>query len=343
MEQTPSASLRMQLQVFRDYDTSGDGVIPTSELKAAFERLGAPITENQLAPLMTQFDTTGDGEISFSEFKGMVKYIFASVPHKKQWNRGPRMYLTPEQFNLYAATFRSTAGSDGQVSLGELQSLFTCCSMTVTPERLKHIMQEVDADHSGFLDEAEFMMLIIKAAGMKKRRVGPGLCPVSALQEEGWTLAELRRVGYEYKDFAEAGCTLEVLMGVFTAAELRKAGLGIHELLTLGWDCARAREAGFELASLASAGCSVQRIRFAGWDDASSAMSLKRLGFDASSLRHGGFSLSELQLAGYSLADLRLAGFAPASLSAMQQMLKSAPSSVRSIKSRVESDQRAEG
>lgn len=97
------------------------------------------------------------------------------------------MYLTPEAYKCYSQTFKERAGEDGFLSQAELEAFFRERKMNVSKEKMNAIMQEVDADGSGFVDESEFLSLMAKAAGAKKRKVGPGACSLASLVDEGWT------------------------------------------------------------------------------------------------------------------------------------------------------------
>mmetsp|Transcript_76568 Transcript_76568/g.237090 ORF Transcript_76568/g.237090 Transcript_76568/m.237090 type:complete len:352 (-) Transcript_76568:17-1072(-) len=326
IEPSPSALIAKHLQVFRDFDASRDGSISISELGAALEKVaGIRMPEAMLAKFAAGLDADGNGEICFSEFEELAKRLSEPVDRSRKKNRVPRLYLVPEQYDRYSASFQNVSGEDGKVTIDELQDLFVRCSMNVPPEKLKQIMTDVDDDGNGSLDEVEFMTLIIKAAGMKKRRLGPGICPLSSLVDEGWSLSEMRRAGYDYKDFVELGYPLEELTDVFSACELRKAGVPLMELLLVGWDCVGARVAGFELSELVTAGCTARKIRLAGWDDPPAASQMRQVGFKAADMRLGGWQLSELRLAGYSLPDLRLGGFSPAALSAVNRLVVPKP------------------
>lgn len=241
--------------------------------------------------------------------------------YKSRNIRIPRQYLTTEQYNQYCELFQNVAGEDGRLDLDGLHQFFQTNRIQVSRDRLQAIMSEVDNDSSGYLDEAEFMVLLIKAMAMKKRKVGPGLCPISQLRDEGWTFSELRRIGYDSLAFNELNprpdCT--ELLQLFSVAELKKSGMPLKELFDAGWDGAQGREAGYTLEELVEAKCTVRRIRTAGYSDLATAVLLRRLSVDAKQMQHGGWPLSELKLAGFSATDLRLAGYSTAALSALQQ------------------------
>jgi len=320
--ETDGTTLLKYLTVFREFDASGDGFISATELYQALEKSGLQLTQREFRKFLAEVDTDGNEQIDFKEFCELAKQLAATQSkYKAKSTRVPRAYLTPDMFEQYKAYFISVAGDDGQINVDELQQFFKLNRMTVTTERLKAIMQEVDDDASGYLDEGEFMVLLIKATGLKKRKVGPGLCSVDMLRDEGWSLLDMRRLGYECKDFTDAGYTVKNLIDVFSAAEFRKVGVTLKELLDAGWDGLKAREAGFELKELVDAGCGIRRMRASGWDDPPSAALMREFGLDAARMKLGGWALSELKIAGYSTMDLRLAGFSAAGIAAHEMVM----------------------
>jgi len=242
---------------------------------------------------------------------------------KTKMARIPRAYLAPAQFDQYVTLFREHAGEDGDLDTSELQDFFKKYGISVSAERLQGIMAEVDDDGSGTLGETEFLILLVKALGLKKRKIGPGQCDLKMLREETWSMIEIKRVGYECKDFVECGYTIEELLPLFSTLEFNRAGVVFPDMIAAGWDCAKAKECGYSLAEMVQAGCSVQRIRDAGFDDFNAAVSLRKNGTSAVTMRTGGWPLSELKKAGYSATELRLAGFSTLAVGAMQQLVAS--------------------
>jgi len=263
----------------------------------------------------------GDHEVSFAEFVELARKPSAPVSKAKaKISRLPRMYLNPDQYRQYQAAFREAAGKDMQVSFAELQALFTKHGMNMAPDKLQAIMADVDDDGSGYLEEIEFLTLLIKAAGMKKRKLGPDQCDISVLVNEGWLPGEIKKAGYEGQHFLKAGFSVEEVLDNFSIPELHKAGVTFAQLLEAGWDCAKACEGGFELQQLVAAGCSMEQIRLAGYEEPLHAAELRNMGIGVSAMRLGGWPLSDLRTAGYSMSDLRLGGFSAASLAALQKM-----------------------
>jgi len=320
--QSNSAQMIKYVKIFRELDTSGDGSISAAELQEALGKSGIRLSVRDFNKFLSAVDVDGSGEINFTEFLELSKLLFMSnTKSKMKGNRIPRMYITPDMYDKYSTIFRHRAGSDGQLDQNELQDFFAFCKIQVSAERLISIMTDVDQDQSGYLDESEFMILLIKALGLSKRKVGPGMCSLNQLVEEGWSHWEIRKAGFECHHFLEAGCPVGDLMEVFTAGEMKRAGVSFMDLMNDGWDCLQAREAGFELSELVNAGCSIRKMRYAGWDDLASAAQLRKLGISAAKMKLGGWTMSILKRAGYSTADLRLAGFSSAGLAAVQSIV----------------------
>jgi len=323
-EQTKSATLLRYLKIFRDFDLSGDGSVSPSEMKSALEADGILLSDKEFQSFMEEVGADCNADLNFAEFCELAKKLFgAHVKNKTKMARIPRAYLAPAQFDQYVTLFREHAGEDGDLDTSELQDFFKKYGISVSAERLQGIMAEVDDDGSGTLGETEFLILLVKALGLKKRKIGPGQCDLKMLREETWSMIEIKRVGYQCKDFVECGYTIEELLPLFSKLEFNRAGVVFPDMIAAGWDCAKAKECGYSLAEMVQAGCSVQRIRDAGFDDFNAAVSLRKNGTSAVTMRTGGWPLSELKKAGYSATELRLAGFSTLAVGAMQQLVAS--------------------
>jgi len=308
------------LRNFHEYDKTGAGTISIPEMKAVLRTTTIGLTERDLKSVLKQVDADGDGSVSFPEYLRLAqKLVEMQNKTKGKSSRIPRMYLEPAALKQYTDLFEGAAGEDGAISLNQLQEFLQQHKMAISEERLTSIMKEVDDDESGVLELDEFLILLIKALGIKRRKVGPEQNPASQLRQEGWALGELKKVGYDCAALREAGFSAADLMDVCTARELFLGGVPVPELLAAGWDCRHAKDAGFRLADLASAGASIRNLRTAGFTDVASVLALRKRGVQAWKLKLGGFTLSDLRSAGYSSAELRLAGFSSASLVALEK------------------------
>nr|GMD76231.1 probable calcium-binding protein CML18 [Ipomoea batatas]GMD78202.1 probable calcium-binding protein CML18 [Ipomoea batatas] len=59
-------------QLFKFFDSDGDGYITAAELAHSMAKLGHALTEEELTEMITEADTDGDGRISFQEFSQAI-------------------------------------------------------------------------------------------------------------------------------------------------------------------------------------------------------------------------------------------------------------------------------
>jgi hypothetical protein len=247
----------------------------------------------------------------------MVKTLSNSAVEYRAHNIIPRWYMTAEQVEQYGVLFREEAGADGHIDSKEMADFMGRVGLKISADNLDAIMHELDQDGSGFIEEDEFLVLIVKIAKMRKRKVGPGLCPLAQLVKEGWSHRDLIKIGYKSQDFRDAGFSIAELLKLFTVPELTKGGVALQDLLQTNWNGEDGRDAGFTLNEMYESRCSVQKIRTAGYKDVMSAVHLRKLGIGAKQMQLGGFSISDLKMSGFSGAELRVAGFSHAALQAV--------------------------
>merc|ERR1712178_274687 len=162
--------------------------------------------------------------------------------------------------------------------------------MTTACISLTSAADEASGKQSQTHTSTDFKLLL----NLKKRKIGSGQHDLQELKEEGFSNVELKRVGYEYKDFIASGYKLEDLLPVFPAVELSKSGVRLSDMVANGWDCARGRDVGHGVFEMVQAGCSVQQLREAGHTDAGAAALCRRAGISAAKMKAGGWKLSEL-------------------------------------------------
>lgn len=350
-EQTRSAAVLRSLQIFRKFDYNGCGFLCPAVAKEALEAEGVMLAESDFQKLVLEVrgiaeappadpdappaeeqspDQAVDAKeeaqsIDFLEFVELSKRHLANhTKAKTKLGKIPRAYLGAALWGQYVSTFREFADASGQLERSALQDVLSKCVVEVTQERLQSILSEVvDDDKASSLGETEFLLILVKALNLKKRKVGPKECDMKELREEGWTVIELKRAGYDYKDFIESGYKLEDIMCVFTPSDFSKAGVSLSEMVAAGWDCYRGKEYGHSIADMVQAGCTLQRLRDAGYTDLDAAAALKSLGIPPATLRAARWKLSELRRVGFSVTELRQAGFSSSAVNAVQQLAAS--------------------
>ena len=62
------------IDVFRQFDANGDGVLTHDEFRTGLRQLRAPLTEDEIALLVDYMDKDGDGTIDYFEFQRGIVY-----------------------------------------------------------------------------------------------------------------------------------------------------------------------------------------------------------------------------------------------------------------------------
>jgi calmodulin len=72
----PDDTLRAAFAVF---DSNGDGTISAEEVRRVVREMGEPVTEQDMAHMLSEIDEDGDGMINYAEFaKSVTREIRAS-------------------------------------------------------------------------------------------------------------------------------------------------------------------------------------------------------------------------------------------------------------------------
>ena len=72
MSLLPPAQLRELEEVFRAYDTSGEGLIDSKELGVMLRAMGLFCTEAEVQDMIVLVDSDGSGKLDFPEFRNLM-------------------------------------------------------------------------------------------------------------------------------------------------------------------------------------------------------------------------------------------------------------------------------
>uniref|UniRef100_A0A6V2UYK5 EF-hand domain-containing protein n=1 Tax=Emiliania huxleyi TaxID=2903 RepID=A0A6V2UYK5_EMIHU len=67
-------------RLFREFDTSGDGLISLAELRAGLSKAGAAVGPEAAEEILRRVDANADGQISAEEFRAVFRLSAESVP-----------------------------------------------------------------------------------------------------------------------------------------------------------------------------------------------------------------------------------------------------------------------
>ncbi|KAL5715854.1 hypothetical protein ACHQM5_017618 [Ranunculus cassubicifolius] len=131
-------------QIFKRFDTNGDGKISISELKSVITALGSEPSPTELQTMMAAIDTNGDGFIDLKEFSEF--YLQSSGVDKEQELR--------EAFDCY------DKDKNGVISAAELHTVLKSLGEKVTVSDCKKMIKAVDVDGDGNVNFEEFKKMM---------------------------------------------------------------------------------------------------------------------------------------------------------------------------------------
>lgn len=334
------AELKEFRAIFDKYDTSGDGSVDAAEMQQVFQAVGVHLKQFQVEQIVREFDIDGSGEIEFEEF--MVMMIKLLNRRVRADCIDYRDYLADALIARYEQMFRTyDVSGDGSINREELEDMLAKLNINMTALQIDEVIAEVDKDGSGEIEFDEFLSMMAKLGGSRKK-----IRPREYIDRE--TLDQYRQV-FAYFDKDNSGeisvkeldqCLrkMNVVLrpdqvnqllakydddqsGAIEFPEFAAMLIDLKKLrrkckispettdaLTLRLDGFTATEvkcAGFEAQAMKDAGYGVKPMSKSGFQP----ISLRRAGFSATDLRLAGRGAHEMKRVGYSLTDLRNAGY----------------------------------
>ncbi|CAI7847724.1 unnamed protein product [Closterium sp. NIES-53] len=144
-------------KLFKGMDKDGSGSITFAELKTGMQKLGNPMSEEQLQQIMEAADMDHSGTIDYTEF------ITATM----------QMNKVEKEEHIWKAFQHFDRDGSGFITVSELRDALANEDMLEVGE-LEQIIEEVDTDKSGTIDYEEFAAMMRKqdqdVAGAQKQR-----------------------------------------------------------------------------------------------------------------------------------------------------------------------------
>lgn len=265
----PERTIRQLEEWFSLNDNAEDGVISVESIMRILEQqqMHEP-SEEFLEDLLRQVDPQGKGSLAFSAF-----CCFWTVLTRARKLINYREYFTSEQVESHRQLFAAYVTTyPKHITKQELDLLLRSLNIVCRTRQLNQIFQDFDTNRSGTLDFEEFCVLFLRLRGVRKRcTISPETCSCQDLWlKEGFTVNELLRSGFTLDDFVKAEIpvrklydagefsALELRQAGYSAADLRKGGVGLIELRTCGYTLSDLRLGGFSAAALLEANRSLQ-------------------------------------------------------------------------------------
>jgi len=184
-----------------------------------------------------------------------------------------REYLEADDVEAYRSLFYGAAKTHSEdITCPELGQILKRLGVTLKDRKVKAMFQEFDQDCSGTMDFEEFAVLILRMRGSRKIcDINPDTCSCYDLwYNQKFSIPELMRSGFSLRDFAKCRIpvgklyrdgeftALELRRAGYSAADLRKGGIGLLELRSSGYTLADLRLAGFSAFALSETNRSLQ-------------------------------------------------------------------------------------
>ncbi|GAX83940.1 hypothetical protein CEUSTIGMA_g11364.t1 [Chlamydomonas eustigma] len=139
----------VQEEAFRMFDSDGDGLINTSDLCAALNKLGQIPTAGELKSMIQEVDANGDGKIDYHEF------LVLTSRGKSDLHDG-----SSSEASLKHAFKVFDKDGDGFISPAELREELKASGKVLTMAEAEALVKECDLDGDGKLCYAEFAKFV---------------------------------------------------------------------------------------------------------------------------------------------------------------------------------------
>lgn len=149
-----SEQMKKLRRQFQELDSDNSGTIEVDELGPLLLSLGVNCTQRQLRKHMEEIDEDQSGTVDWFEF---MSFVFAMGDE----NQSLESRFTKKQLQDMRDTFGLfDRNGDWQISTKELGRMLKLLGQRVHPKLLAGMINEFDADGSGFMEWPEFLSLM---------------------------------------------------------------------------------------------------------------------------------------------------------------------------------------
>jgi calmodulin len=167
---------------FQECDFDGTGYVEIPELEALMINFGIEPMKHVLTEVVREVDMDGQGSLDLAEFEMLMDLIRA------------RHGFTSRECNDFRSVFqRFDRDRSGEVDVGELYHILGFLGYATSMDKVQAIVNEVDADGTGTINEVEFLICmrklsdreiaLVKDAIFEKDEDGSGTVSMSELDQ----------------------------------------------------------------------------------------------------------------------------------------------------------------
>jgi len=154
--------------LFRAHDHNASGALDMREICRVLAALGVqprtPREQEEIAQLMEEVDADGSGQISIEELLTMVQRIdeqFMRLQREEENKVAEALQFSRKQANALRHVFEAMdRDGDCVIRASELGRAMQVMGYSLSPYKLKRLLQQADSDTSGALSFPEFLGLM---------------------------------------------------------------------------------------------------------------------------------------------------------------------------------------
>ncbi|XP_033930181.1 caltractin [Melopsittacus undulatus] len=136
-------------KAFDILDTDGDGRVDVKELKVTMRALGYEPRREEIKKMVSEIDKEGTGKISFSGFLRVITQKMVEKDSKEEILKVFKLFDDDET---------------GKISFKNLKRVAKELGENLTDEELQEMINEVDRDEDGQVNEQEFLSIMSKTS-----------------------------------------------------------------------------------------------------------------------------------------------------------------------------------
>ena len=166
--------------LFRSMDTDASGKVEVEELGSCLKKLGVRLNEDQVLSFLSDIDANGDGRVSLQEFMDAVEIRKprsgkgAGSSKEGAWRSILRAVEKDESWERSVATLFKAFDKDGSgsIDVAELASGLVSLGVSLSPDQVMAIREDLDSNGDGTISKGEFEAAIkSKSKGTPTKRV----------------------------------------------------------------------------------------------------------------------------------------------------------------------------
>ncbi|WAR25817.1 CALM-like protein [Mya arenaria] len=132
-------------EIFRLFDSDGDGTITTKELGTVMRSLGQNPSQEELRRMVKIVDADGNGEVDFDEFVKLISRKLQKVDMEEE---------IVDAFRVF------DSDGNGSISKPELRDAIATLGTKVNEQELDELMAAADINGDGNINYEEFTKMI---------------------------------------------------------------------------------------------------------------------------------------------------------------------------------------